>query len=116
LEYLGLSGSNIGCESIATLLRDHNSSINKINLRGCKADDECATILAQSLIGNNKLKCLDLSGNPRITESGWNAFSSILLNSSNTTLLSLGGKDVKNMPANVFLTQTKPGPRYGTTI
>ena len=82
LECFGLSHSynsigRSGCESIATLLQDHNSSINKIELGGCKIDNDCAALLAQSLIGNNKLKCLDLARNPGITESGWNAFSTI---------------------------------------
>ena len=93
LEHLGLSGNNIGrsgCESIATLLQDLNSSIKRINLTNCKVDDECASLLAQAMIGNNKLKRLDLFENSSITESGWNAFSTILSNCSNHTLCSLG--------------------------
>ena len=94
LEQLGLSDNkNIGrsgCESIATLLQDTNSNINKIELARCEIDNDCATILAQTLVGNTKLKCLDLSGNRSITESGWNAFSAILANNSNRTLCSLG--------------------------
>jgi len=89
---LGLSGNRIGrpgCESIAALLQDPNSNINKIDLSNSKIDDDC-TVFAQALIGNNKLTCLDLSNNEDITESGWNAFSTILSDCSNTTLLSLG--------------------------
>ena len=85
---LDLSGNSIGssgCESIATLLQDRNSSINEIELSRNEIDDVTAALLAQSLIGNNKLKCLDLSGNSGITESGWNAFSAILTNCSNRT-------------------------------
>jgi len=91
---IGLSG----CEYIATLLKAAccpNSNIRKMNLSNCKViDDECVTLLARSLVGNTKLECLDLSGNPDITiGSGWNAFISIFLNYSNTTLHSLGKED-----------------------
>jgi len=99
---LGLSDNSIGrsgCESIATLLRDSNSNIESVSLfwnnLGTRLpsddnviNDDCATILAQALIGNNKLTCLDLSQSS-IT-SGWNAFSAILSSCSNTTLCSLG--------------------------
>jgi len=101
LEQLDFSYNRIGrsgCESIATLLQEPNSNINKINLSKCKIDNDCSTLLAQALIGNNKLNYLDLARNPSITESGWNAFSTILSNCSNTTLCSFGddddGKDV----------------------
>ena len=97
LEDIDLSGNNIGrsgCESIITLLQEPNSSINNIRLSNCKVDTDCATILARSLVGNTKLECLDLSGNPDITiGSGWNPFIIIFLNYSNTTLCSLGKED-----------------------
>ena len=100
---LGLSDNSIGrsgCESIATLLRDSNSNIESISLfwnnLGTRQpsddnviNDDCAIILAQALVGNNKLTCLDL-GQSSITKSGWNAFITILSSCSNTTLCSLG--------------------------
>ena len=92
---LGLSHNEIGrsgCESIATLLKDTNSNIDYINLSHNKIDDECATILAQSLVGNNKLKHLDLALNSGITGSCWYAFFSTLLDCSNHTLQSLESK------------------------
>ena len=99
IEHLDLSVNNIGrsgYESIANLLQEPNSSINNISLSCCNMGNNCATILAQALVGNSKLKRLDLTHNG-ITESGWNAFSPILSNSSNQTLLSLGD-GAKNMP------------------
>ena len=101
LEQLDLSSNGIGrsgCESIAALLRDGNTNINKIELYGCGIDNERAVLLARSLIGNTKLTCLELSYNG-IVESGWNAFSTILSNCSNTTLFSLGNN--KNMPTSL---------------
>ena len=103
MKHLDLSGNSIGrsgCESIATLLQDTNSNISGINLSGCKIGNDCAALLAQALVGNNKLKRLDLALNSGITESGWNAFSTILSSCSNTTLSSLGA-DAENMPANL---------------
>ena len=83
-----------GCESVATLLQDPKSNIRRIDLARTKIDDDCATILARSLVGNTKLECLDLSCNPDITIGfGWNAFIGIFLNYSNTTLYSLGKED-----------------------
>jgi len=93
---LGLSHNEVGrcgCESIATLLKDANSNIDNINLSHNKIDDECARILARSLIGNTKLTCLDLASNLSITGLGWYAFYSTLLDCSNHTLQSLGSKD-----------------------
>ena len=99
LEDIDLSGNNIGrsgCESIATLLQDRNSNINKISLSQNEIDDSCATILAQALVGNNKLKRLDLSGNWGIRR-GWLDFIAILTNNFNHTLCSLG-EGIGNMP------------------
>ena len=98
LKQFDLYNNNIGrsgCESIATLLADPNSNIRSINLTNCQIDDDYAALLARSLIGNTKLKILGLFRS-RITETGWNAFSSVLLN-GNHTLCNLGknydGKD-----------------------
>lgn len=93
LEQLGLSGNKLersGCESIATLLQDPDSNISRINLARTKVDNDFASLLAQALVGNSKLKRLDLIGNKSITETGWDAFSTILSNCSNTTLCSFG--------------------------
>ena len=105
LEQLVLSHNQIGrsgCESIATLLQDRNSNISKMNLSSCEVDDDCATILSQALVANNKLTCLDLIGNIRITEGGWNAFSILLSRScSNHTLCSLGKDYLGEVPTNL---------------
>ena len=107
LEHIDLSGNkNIersGYESIATLLQDANSNINTVDLYCTDMTDEFASLLAQALVGNNKLKFMDLSGNSDITESGWNAFSAILSNCSNHTLLDFGDEDdIDNMPLNLL--------------
>ena len=105
LENLTLSSNRIGrsgCESIAALLQNPNSNIKKVELASCKIDEGCTALLAQALTGNNKLKCLDLARNPSITEIGWNAFSAILSNCSNHTLLDVGDEDdIENMPVNL---------------
>jgi len=100
---LDLSSNGIGrsgCESIATLLQDPNSNVENVSLLwnnlGTRLpsddnviNDDCARILAQALVGNNKLTCLDLRRSS-ITKPGWNAFSNILSNCSNHTLSSFG--------------------------
>ena len=100
---LDLSSNGIGrsgCESIASLLQDFKSNINNIDLSFCRIDDDCALLLARSLIGNKKLTCLDLAYNSSITKSGWDAFSSILLDRSNQTLCSLARYN-QNIPTNL---------------
>ena len=101
MKQLDLSNNNIGrsgCESIATLLQDTNSNINKISLSRCEIDVQCAALLAQALVGNIKLKCLDLSQNS-MPIHGWYGFIAILNCSRNHTLCSLG--DNRNMPGNL---------------
>ena len=96
LKQLVLSNNNIGrsgCESIGTLLQDTNSNINKISLSGCEINVECAALLAQALVGNIKLKCVDLSQNS-MPIHGWYGFIAILNCSRNHTLCSLGCDEV----------------------
>ena len=91
------------------LLRDPNGNLKRLNLdRNNRINDNCATILADTLKGNNKLKRLKFSRNNTITGRGWDAFSQVLclcdtssVNNtflSNHTLKNLG--DV-NLPTNL---------------
>jgi len=86
LEKLDLGGNMFGlagCEALATLLQDPNFSLHLLTLSAnANIDDSCATIIANSLIGNSKLKVLALQSNRSITENGWDAFSTVLCNTS----------------------------------
>jgi len=86
LEVLQLSGNNfgrVGCEALATLLQYPNCNLFCLNLsRNINIDDNCATVIANSLIGNSKLRLLGFTGNRSITESGWEAFSTVLCDTS----------------------------------
>ena len=74
-----------GCKSIASLLANKRSNLEKLNLWDNKIHDEEAEILAESLKHNTKLKCLFLenldcnynTGNG-MTERGFRAFSKLL--------------------------------------
>eukprot|EP00579_Thalassiosira_antarctica_P002902 CAMPEP_0201877290 /NCGR_PEP_ID=MMETSP0902-20130614/8745_1 /ASSEMBLY_ACC=CAM_ASM_000551 /TAXON_ID=420261 /ORGANISM="Thalassiosira antarctica, Strain CCMP982" /LENGTH=383 /DNA_ID=CAMNT_0048404717 /DNA_START=500 /DNA_END=1651 /DNA_ORIENTATION=- len=110
LDLLVLSHNNFGragCEALATLLKDPTCNLTCLTLiDNNRVDDNCATILANSLKGNNKLKSLHLYRNGAITENGPEAFSQVLCNTpsvndtflSNHTLQNLGGV---NLPTNV---------------
>jgi len=86
LKNLDLSGNNfgrVGCEALATLLQDPNSNLCGLSLmNNINIDDNCAIVLANSLMGNSKLIDLVFSGSRSITESGWNAFSAVLCDTS----------------------------------
>lgn len=91
LKCITLGGNNIGrggCQGVATLLSDPESRVKFLGLS--MIDNECITILANGLRNNNKLKCLDLSGNPGITKTGFQTLSQVLCNTSsiNETYLS----------------------------
>ena len=80
-----------GCEELAALLRDPNDNLTCLALgNNNRIDDNCATILGNSLELNSKLESLDLSRNEAITENGWDSFSKVLCNMSsvNATYLS----------------------------
>jgi len=66
LEEVQLYGNritNIGCEVFATLLRDTNCNLRKLNLHNNDIGNEGAIVLAESLFGNTKLKTLWMSYN-----------------------------------------------------
>jgi len=93
LKALDLSNNGIGrtgCNSIADLLQDPDSSLQCVCLCHNNIDDECAKILAKSLKGNCNLKSLVFFGNAGITRNGLKAFSRVLCDASsiNHTYLS----------------------------
>ena len=88
-----------GCKVLVTLLQDPNGNLICLDLSSNnRIDDNCATVLANSLEGNCKLHSLNLSGSNAITGTGWDAFSKVLCNTSsvnvtylsNHTLMDLG--------------------------
>jgi len=58
-----ITNANIGCEVFATLLRDTNCNLRKLNLHNNDIGNEGAIVLAESLFGNTKLKTLWMSYN-----------------------------------------------------
>ena len=91
LSHLGLSDNDFGvsgCNAIVTLLQNPCFNLTYIDLGNNGINNEGATTLANALKGNDKLKWLDLCGNP-ITESGWLSFSIALSHFSNHTLIEL---------------------------
>jgi len=76
LEYLGLSGNNIGRDGIITLsnlLQQDDTRLTALELDNTGIDDEGAELLATSLEHNTKLEILRLRGNSNITEKGHRA-------------------------------------------
>eukprot|EP01082_Thalassiosira_pseudonana_P008383 g7192.t1 g7192 contig24:59332-60768(-) len=84
--------------SLSNLLKDENSNLRVLDLSNNSINDECATILASSLVSNTKLETLCLDYNYLILGSSLKHFLHLVCNatsindtfSSNHTLSSLG--------------------------
>ena len=86
---------NAGCETIATLIRDHNSNINHVDLGNNDINIEGASILANGLENNTKMKILYLDGNP-IDQSSADIFNKLLCNTSSINLIHLSNHTLAN--------------------
>ena len=106
LDLRGNSLSLDGPRVVAASLANPECRLEELNLNYTNIRDEGATVLASSLRSNKRLIRMPLTES-NITDSGWNAFSTILCNTttindthaSNHTLQSLGYK--VNMPRGV---------------
>ena len=84
LQYLNLSGNNIGregCITISNLLQQEGSTLTEVLLLGTGMGDEEAELLATSLKHNTTLESLYLQNN-NITEKGKRAFLKLLVDVS----------------------------------
>ena len=68
-----------GMAALAALLSKPDSSLADLDLSLCKVDNEGALILAAALVGNRRLRKLDISQNADITVTGWQALLTQLL-------------------------------------
>jgi len=101
---LVLSRNNFGragCEALAILLQDPNGNLTRLGLeRNNRIDDNCATVLTNSLKVNCKLESLCFSfssNNIAITDNGWDAFSQVLCNTSNVNATYLSNHTLRNL-------------------
>ena len=71
-------------EGLSTILRNPNSSLEKLDLDGNSVNDRTMVSLANSLANNNKLKELLLINNSHtwVTADGWGALLHVLCNAS----------------------------------
>mmetsp|Transcript_27748 Transcript_27748/g.48026 ORF Transcript_27748/g.48026 Transcript_27748/m.48026 type:complete len:394 (+) Transcript_27748:523-1704(+) len=104
LRTLDLHWNNFGrasCEALATLLQDPNGNLTWIGLEKNRTiDDNCATVLTNSLKVNCKLESLCFSfssNNIAITDNGWDAFSQVLCNTSNVNATYLSNHTPNNL-------------------
>jgi hypothetical protein len=64
LDLMHNSIGNVGCEKVATLLEDQSCNLHEIDLSMNQINNIGASILANKLVNNKKLKKLDLGLNP----------------------------------------------------
>ena len=76
IEY-GRLGS-IGLTAVEKVLSHTNSKLEDLCLSKCYLNDEDMRHLTDSLLGNSRLKKLDLSGNDKITSVGWRELSTVI--------------------------------------
>jgi len=95
-----------GCQSVAALLENPNSNLERLYLANNNIGNEGALIFANAMASNRQLKSLDLYHNA-ITAEGWSVFSKVLCDTSSVNKTSLSnhalgslGVDL-NIPADV---------------
>ena len=84
LNKLNLNNNQIGkygCTALGLLLKHPSCKLKEDSLNECGLDNECVTILANSLVGNTCLTMLALKKND-ISLAGWKVFSPILCDTS----------------------------------
>ena len=84
LRGLGLSDNrigNVGCETLATLLRDPNCNLHTLDLGGNNILNDGTSILANGLANNTKLRELWLRGN-QIDQRVADNFNKLLCNAT----------------------------------
>jgi len=67
-----------GCEALGKVLAHTNSKLRDLRLPNCDLVDEGIRTLCGALMGNSTLKKFCLSGNRRITSTGWRVLSTVL--------------------------------------
>jgi len=95
LDFNTLGG--LGCEAIATMLKDPRCNLRIIRLRNNNIDDEGAIVLANALSTNDKLEELHLDGNGGITRAGWSAFSQLLCDETSTNATHMSNHTLNNL-------------------
>ena len=78
MSYLDGELNNIttqGWQTLFTTLQGSNLELIDLNLNSNSIDDEGIQLLVRLVSGISSLKCLDLSGNYRVTPTGWLALS-----------------------------------------
>lgn len=103
--------SDIGAVKLASLLKDTSCNIKVLALQDNIIGNLGARSIAKALSINHTLEAVYLDGN-RISEEGWDAFTSVLCNpssldatySSNHTLTSLAGNEKEQHIPNKLLT------------
>ncbi len=113
LEYIDISENKdigkIGCEALANVIQNPNCNLSLISLINIDIDDECASLLANSMKRNKKLKCINFHGHS-ISDTGWGAFLDVLCNTATVTdtylsnhSLSGVGECLTRLPAKISL-------------
>lgn len=84
-----LMGNQIGthgCTSLARLLKNPDSKLKSLILRHNYIDNECAAILAESLVDNTMLCNIDLDRNERVSAKGLMEFLRLISRTSGATI------------------------------
>jgi len=78
----------IGCEALGKVLKHPESILKYLRASYTQLNDEGLSALCDGLLGNSRMKRLELGGNSGITPVGWRALSAVLQH-PNCTLIKL---------------------------
>jgi len=82
------------CEGLANIIRNDLSKLEIINLDGNELNDECVSVLCQSLKHNTSVRTIHLDDN-EITDDGWKLFETLVFDESSIESVYLSNHTLK---------------------
>ena len=73
-------------DQFAGVVQSTTCTLERLQLSACYVNDDILKLLINAIAHNNRLREVNLSDNPGMTDAGWEAFSAIL---RNPTLMSV---------------------------
>ena len=90
------------CEGLANIIRNDLSKLDLINLDGNPINDECVSVLCQSLKHNDSVRTIHLHDMDEITDDGWKLFKNLVFDKSSIENIYLSNhnlQDIKGHPS-----------------
>ena len=89
------------CDGLANIIRNNLSKLEIINLDGNEINDECVSVLCQSLKHNTSVHTIHLNDMDEITDGGWKLFKTLVFDRSSIESVYLSNhtlREIKGHP------------------